>query len=560
MYDPAHPAQSIHELVAAIEREDNGKYLYRGQVKHYESMLPSVFRKARKGSMLGPHLHALDANAFHSGLGSQGRLRFRALDWLISALGRGVGNLVAQQYGLSSEAIDVSAAPRVAAFFATRNYPTYEHFAGSPDCPLGVLYRFSKRNAVRDLQGLEETLARLGHFVPEVGTWCWFDECVRRDENSAAPRRAEELLERHGREELVLFSQPVVVEYADFQGYLREALSSKLNRSTVGLENTRIARQYGGFIRPPIHWRCTVPAVRGLDTAYLLRYRGYLPGVAVKEELVAVEDTAAFPGLEVFFFRHSRDRVDDFSQKHLWPSSGRDELYELLVDACLVDQEIDNYLESEDTWLEDPQKGILDRGFYTGTEATARKARLAQRNRDANAALHFIDDALNLDPDNDDHYLVRASIHADQGNYAAALADVDRALQIDPDSWSAAASRASILARMGEVDIAIDSLDQAIARNPNRGELYFARAEALAQVQQSDRVVNDCDEALRRFRAVRAVHGALATLSPVLQLKALALTSAGRDAEADSVLELLSSWFDISRLRAHIAQMRTQRD
>lgn len=105
MYDRAHPAESIHELVAALEREDAGKYLYRGQVKHYESMLPSVFRKARSGAILGPHLHALDVKAFHSGLGIQGRLRFRVLDWLIGTLGRGVGNLVAQQYGLSSEAI-----------------------------------------------------------------------------------------------------------------------------------------------------------------------------------------------------------------------------------------------------------------------------------------------------------------------------------------------------------------------------------------------------------------------------------------------------------------------
>src|SRR5262245_4025608 len=139
MYDLEHPADTIHELLAALEEDDDHKYLYRGQVKHYESILPSVFRKALRGAMLGPHLHALDVNAFHAGLGSQGHLRFRLLDWLIETQGRGVGNLVAQQYGISSEAIDVSASPRVAAYFATRKYPAYEHFSGSPDCPLGAL-------------------------------------------------------------------------------------------------------------------------------------------------------------------------------------------------------------------------------------------------------------------------------------------------------------------------------------------------------------------------------------------------------------------------------------
>src|SRR5262245_13785683 len=144
MYDLGHPANTIHELLAALEADDHHKYLYRGQVKHFGSILPSVFRKARTGAMLGPHLHALDARAFHAALGTQGHLRFRLLDWLIENLGRGVGNLIAQQYGLSSEAIDVSASPRVAAYFATRDYPAYEHFSGSPDWPLGVVYRFPK--------------------------------------------------------------------------------------------------------------------------------------------------------------------------------------------------------------------------------------------------------------------------------------------------------------------------------------------------------------------------------------------------------------------------------
>jgi len=74
--------------------------------------------------------------------------------------------------------------------------------------------------------------------------------------------------------------------------------------------------------------------------------------------------------------------------------------------------------------------------------------------------------------------------------------------------------------------------------------------------RESDRVVDDCDQALHRLR--RRL-GVLATRNSILQLKVLALTSAGRDSEADSVLDILSN-FDTSRLRAHIAHMRAQRD
>jgi len=74
--------------------------------------------------------------------------------------------------------------------------------------------------------------------------------------------------------------------------------------------------------------------------------------------------------------------------------------------------------------------------------------------------------------------------------------------------------------------------------------------------RESDRVVDDCDQALHRLR--RRL-GVLATRNSILQLKVLALTSAGRHSEADSVLDILSN-FDTSRLRAHIAHMRAQRD
>src|SRR5262245_34744805 len=101
MYDQTHPAESINELLSALEQEDHGNYLYRGQTRHRESILPSVFRKSLTGSTLAPHLHAIDATEFHKNLGVQGLLRFRVLAWLIETLGRGVGNLVAQQYLVS---------------------------------------------------------------------------------------------------------------------------------------------------------------------------------------------------------------------------------------------------------------------------------------------------------------------------------------------------------------------------------------------------------------------------------------------------------------------------
>lgn len=85
---------------------------------------------------------------------------------LVATVGSGLGNLLAQQFGLGSECVDVTEVPTIAAFFATRRWPEYAHHDGPG---IGVIYRFREpqtkflRTGSLTLPALEKWLG-LGEF------------------------------------------------------------------------------------------------------------------------------------------------------------------------------------------------------------------------------------------------------------------------------------------------------------------------------------------------------------------------------------------------------------
>jgi hypothetical protein len=379
--EPGPPvSQNISELVRQLTREDRGQYLYRGQTKHYGVVTPSTFRRALTGEPCEiEHLRRISTEAFNRALTTeQSRLRFDLLEYLITSLGRAVGNIIAQQYGITSEAIDVTSSIEVAAFFATHDYPSYQHFNGTADRPLGVIYRFPNFTKVRDLGRIERCLEEMGH-IGRHGREVWFERCPKLFELSGENReRAYRYLDQHEREDAILFSPPMVVDYRALTEPLEEALKDAWKLTPRWLQHTRLGRQVGGFVLPPVHWRCVLPRKKQIiEAEILLRHDYYEPGTAFREEIVAIEDTMNFPGIETFFFKHSEDRAESMTKEYLWPSSQDDDVYAHLLERCLHEREIVEYLEREDIWAEHPEKGIIDRGYYTGHEMLGWKTQVA---------------------------------------------------------------------------------------------------------------------------------------------------------------------------------------
>ncbi|MBO9561783.1 MAG: FRG domain-containing protein [Niastella sp.] len=123
MFDKHNPASNIFELLHYLE--DQGTYgsLFRGQPRDHGTILPSGFR---------PYLDIIEKdkmNLNHRPIPAGQTLQAKKAivhEKLIRKFERTIGNLMAQQYGLSSDMVDVINDLAVAAFFATRKYPNYE--------------------------------------------------------------------------------------------------------------------------------------------------------------------------------------------------------------------------------------------------------------------------------------------------------------------------------------------------------------------------------------------------------------------------------------------------
>jgi hypothetical protein len=164
-----HPAQDIHELLEFLRADEPEKYLFRGQTRHYPTLVPSMFRSLIVPGTENLPVLGVDGEEYAERLEERDKIRLRLLGGLIGRFGKSVGNIIAQQYGISSEAIDVTSDPDVAAFFATRRYPEYQHFNGYGDGSVGVIYRFPRHMPPANVVGIRRTVG-CGFFNTPSGT------------------------------------------------------------------------------------------------------------------------------------------------------------------------------------------------------------------------------------------------------------------------------------------------------------------------------------------------------------------------------------------------------
>jgi hypothetical protein len=544
------PARNIHELLDDLRADDrSSSYLYRGQTKHYDNFVPSVYRKLVKPGATGPILN-IDADAFHPSLDERRRLRFAAMNRLIRQLGKGVGNIVAQQYGLASEAIDVTSDIDIAAFFATRSYPAYDHFAGTADSPIGVIYRFPRAGVQpKHLDGLDNITDAM--VVQSRGVQALVPFYRKR---SDLPKEVETETDaaidaNGGPVTAQLATLPVVIDHVQFEALLAEALDRTGYATRHRYHLTRLARQKGGFIRPPVQWLCTIAKNFEIVDEPRLGGKVMVPVVAIAEKLLAVENTLYYPGMQAFFFRHSAATIESVTRRFLWPSSQEDELYRrLLLDVGTRAWE---YFEREDCTIDDYDKGVIDRGFYTGAEPAARAGFVLYDQQEYAAAIGKYTEALAIDPEDDAILTGRAAAYASADDYTAAAADYERAAHLNPDSAVACSGLGTVRQHAGDLPGAIDAFTAAINRDPDYGTVWLNRSRAFAELGRFADAASDLDEAVRRDFTLKRTVGID---------RALLLTAMGNDDAAEAQLRQLDAWeVDTERLRAHIAGMRAKR-
>lgn len=352
MFDEAHPAADILTLHEVLAAEHAPAHIYRGQNRFFKPCIPSAFRPfagTPQADGWVPLASIKDKPV--AGLEHE-RERYEIKDRLARVFDRGMTNLLAQQYGLTSDMMDVSASPDIAAFFATRQWPKYEPFVPQTSADrLGVIYRMRCTAPPPDVATFSSAMENV-YLLLKTGQKVFFEN-VR-----TLHAEAEALLGTAGRLAVLSSEFPEgfdIVNLLKMPFYchpmiVRDVFLERMKKIGMGelvgkgkafktlrdvFDNSRTARQAAGMVSPPLKYQGAVS--KALQTepwnadSHWLKGR---PDKTIKAGVNAVFDLNSNPRFEKFFFRHDPAKaviVDDLDQ--LWPPPEADPLFDLMIGA-----------------------------------------------------------------------------------------------------------------------------------------------------------------------------------------------------------------------------------
>lgn len=117
---------------------------------------------------------------------------------------------------------------------------------------------------------------------------------------------------------------------------------------------------------------------------------------------------------------------------------------------------------------------------------------------DYNNAIKFLDEAIQLNPDNALAYYGRGTVYGeDLKKYGLAIQDYDKAIQLNPIFVEAYAFRSIAYAASGKFKQAIIDADKAIQLNPNSVEAYIARSIAYGTSGKFKQAIIEVDKAIQ---------------------------------------------------------------
>jgi tetratricopeptide (TPR) repeat protein len=490
MYTKLNPAENINELVSYLKVVDNDNYCYRGQTKHYDKILPSLYRNAIiDQNSINKKMWDIDSVEYQNRLKSeQSILKDRLRNMLIENLGRGVGNIVAQQYGLASETLDITEDISIAAFFATRKYPEYEHYEGDEANKLGVIYRFRKQDKIDSHEKLEYLLNGVGHFNSKIEKEVWFEKRYKIED--VEKEKLEEYFDKFGKEIVHLYTYPVIISFLQCKDFTFDAFKNTFKYAPRALMNSRLARQKGGFIRPSIHLKCTVPKKKEIfEKYYLLDRNYYFPETAFVNDVIGVSDIGSIPGIDIYYFKHSNVEITQINREFLWPSEIEDDIYEFLTNLCTNDERTIDYIDNENTFIDDIEKGIIDPGYKSLSIQTQQEALKYFQNGELNNAKRLFEDAISIDSNNSMCYNYLAIILQKNNELDDALEYYSKSIAINPYNWNTYINLSALFHEKGNLKKALENVEYALHLNDRRTETYLQKSIIQTELGEFNKAI-----------------------------------------------------------------------
>ncbi len=348
------PFESAQELLSFLESSQPEKYVFRGQCMEYDTpLLPSAYRKYFRPVKFPVHFGSPFVGVTHldveivekqrkdisdyskdlrqpeeaktiRGDGITGwdvllsppqsfsehinkvpyerAIECRAMGQicvptLLSLFGQKLGMILAQQYGLTSALLDATTDPKVALFFATREFPFYWPVSHMND--LGVIYRWPRDAAMvgedtlkpLERKDFESVSSSFRCFVEQSdGLETWQDDAS------------------------MIMDDKVSVKLLHIVVSGEERTLDALAFPEGTFERSRLGRQHGAFLTP----------LRKLVELNAVDEQRY----PKKVRLEAIGDLLKTHQGEAFYFQHSEEPLDlgAIDKFYLWPIQERSDL------------------------------------------------------------------------------------------------------------------------------------------------------------------------------------------------------------------------------------------
>lgn len=333
---------TLMDVLAMLKSEHNDGYVYRGQTKEWPSpLLPSIYRgmvgdKIYHGWSPNARLREV-GNVFHelyetplTQYNKKKQAQIDTAQYLHQMFGYPLSLLLSQQCGITSEGLDVTADPDIAAFFASFDF-TANRFIDS--IGTGVIYRF---RVELQTQSLEEFKTYDFYNCPlylSPNLLKFFNMCLTPEESL---KNFSEYLRTYVRKGYGTLAPERPLELLKFP--------------FAALGRSRFVQQRAGLLVPDMilsrfyrHSRKKKPAPRGK---------------ASKESQNAIEDIATRNGVDKFIFRHSQNSkkyIKEYAQR-LFPPN---DVFKDMLRAFLVSAIGEIIFITEETIVFNPHTDIL---------------------------------------------------------------------------------------------------------------------------------------------------------------------------------------------------------
>ena len=344
MFDKNAPAENINVLTDYLKKNHKDCYVYRGQTTDYDTLLPSFYRNKLKSFRLESSNNSLNTiqqrNRFNYFIhynpandSKRNKAKRITMNQLMENFGKSLGNVLAQQYGINSECLDITSDPNVAAFFATHQYPHYLNAVESDN--LGVIYRIINNNDNNSLQHAGIELALSANYLVQDNKPIPLLYSSERYQYS--DDEFKELNNKYNFETNITCTRPIIADYNGVKQIITTYFAEKY--PDVDIESlfytSRISKQKAGFVIPSFIFESYVPANLQIISFLDNRIEAYNPSFVIHKEKVGIEDILIYPNIERFYFRHTKSIESHYSREELWPSVEVDYFYNLLYSLLL---------------------------------------------------------------------------------------------------------------------------------------------------------------------------------------------------------------------------------